>query len=1539
MSYMKLMLLDKEKITKMTLPEEVDGVFIMKYRPVASKVIKELSVEAHDGNWCVKSNEIFNIVVDNQIVLNTALHEYMHINVFLIGLDTMLDLYCLPTIDSNYSLMTICTTQLLIGSTNQCAIVFNNDNTNAVYAGIVNNNSSWYIAKPDEGNNIPIYLNDKIVTQSTYIKSGDIIFINGVKIIWMNSFIHVCGLPNTITFNSLYLTNYDLATDYDNQQYTPINEEESNIELYQAEDYFFHTPNLKQHVSEKNVVIDPPPPSPIPPDNGLITSSASITLLASSFSTGMSLMTSISSGAPLSRILPMGVTFGAMLIGSVFMPKYAKWYNARVLEKKEKFRLKKYAEYLESKAKEISTEMNKQKQILCDNYPSISNLLKTFNANNSFVWSREIKDEDFLQVRLGVGSHPAEITVQAPEEHFVLEEDQVYESIYDIVNASRILEDVPITFSLLNYRISAIICNNEIGQSFIDSIITQIALFHSAADLKIVFLNNEESSNYSLSYAKFLPHCFDKSKTLRFYSENSDEMKILSAYLMNIYKERVDEKEQNSEEVLEEKNEQRSYRKYETYYLVVTNDYMSAKSLPITDALLNADDNYGFSYLILDNSMKKLPNQCKAFVNVISNEGCIMERDLNNQTQFVPEYCDVNARTIGTQLMNIPIMEVDEQSQLPTSLSFLEMFGVSKIEQLNITNRWKNNDPTVSLATPIGVHTSGEVFTLDLHEKSQGPHGLIAGSTGSGKSEFIITFILSLCVNYHPDEVQFVLIDYKGGGLTGAFEKKDLGKIEPHIAGTITNLDAGQINRSLVSINSELKRRQRVFNESKSVTGESTIDIYKYQKYYREGIVKEPISHLFIISDEFAELKAQQPDFMNELVSTARIGRSLGVHLILATQKPSGVVNEQIWSNTRFRVCLKVASKSDSMEMLKRPEAASIKETGRYYLEVGYDEYFDIGQSGWAGAKYVPTDRIIKKVDNSIVFVNNTGGVIKTANNIVKKEAAVEMGDQLTNITKYLMEIAEKNDYHARKLWLDSIPEYVYIGNLAQKYNYVTSPYVLNPIIGEYDNPEGQAQHLLTLDLTNKGNTIIYGASGSGQDNLLSTIIYSSAIYHSPEEINFYVIDLGAETLKVFNKVPHVGDICTIDDTERITNLLVMLDTELDRRKQLFSDYNGEYNYYIKKSNEKLPYICCIINNYDVFLENFRKMGELLEPFYRDCSKYGIAFIITCSTGTVIRSKVSEYFQNKMCLRMGKDEDYRNILNAAKGLIPDNYKGRGIVKLDKKCYEFQTAYIYTPDLITDTIKSTGEKLSLKYNYKIKRVPVLPDTVTLDYVEGELTGLNNVPVGYDISSKTSYSYDFSKEIINIISANSLDGTIHFVYALSTLLSSIKNLKVKVIDFTKTIDSLQVGGEIVSTDFNNVISTISQEMANDAQSTVKHLYLFIGLSGLKNIVSEESFNLYKTFMSKAKTYKNTTMIILEEYDNLKKLQLETWYISNINKNAGIWIGEGVGTQNAITFKNLPMEVRKLEYKDMAFVGDKNGVTPIRLVVSGMEEDNEG
>src|SRR5699024_8410045 len=189
----------------------------------------------------------------------------------------------------------------------------------------------------------------------------------------------------------------------------------------------------------------------------------------------------------------------------------------------------------------------------------------------------------------------------------------------------------------------------------------------------------------------------------------------------------------------------------------------------------------------------------------------------------------------------------------------------------------------------------------------------------------------------------------------------------PHLLGTITNLDRAQALRALASIKAELQKRQRLFGEH------DVNHINQYQKLYKQVRASEPMPHLYLISDEFAELRAGQPDFMHEVVSTARIVRSFGILLILATQKPSGFVDEQIWSNSKFKLALNVQNQSDSNEVLKTPDAAEITLPGRSYLQVGNNEIYELFQSAWSGADYVPDKETYEQVDTTIYAINDLG--------------------------------------------------------------------------------------------------------------------------------------------------------------------------------------------------------------------------------------------------------------------------------------------------------------------------------------------------------------------------------------------------------------------------------------------------------------------------------------------------------------------------------------------------------------------------------------
>ena len=635
-------------------------------------------------------------------------------------------------------------------------------------------------------------------------------------------------------------------------------------------------------------------------------------------------------------------------------------------------------------------------------------------------------------------------------------------------------------------------------------------------------------------------------------------------------------------------------------------DIVKYKNLTIINKLLHSKDKKsGFGFACFAEKITDVPDGCSFFVDYQENKSTLFqsEMDEDNIVTFVPEFITpkIEYQKCLSLIANTPIKNnAETNGNLPDKLGFLEMYGVGRVEQLNSIKRWNDAQIVNTLAAPIGIDVNGNILSLDLHEKKHGPHGLVAGMTGSGKSEFIITYILSLCVNYSPDEVQFVLIDYKGGGLAGAFENRKTGIKLPHLVGTITNLDKSSMNRTLVSIKSELQRRQRVFNEVKEQLNTGTIDIYKYQKLYREGTIKNPMSHLFIICDEFAELKAQQPDFMDELVSAARIGRSLGIHLILATQKPSGVVDDQIWSNSKFKVCCKVQTADDSKEMLRKDDAAYIKESGRFYLQVGYDEIYVKGQSAYSGTLYKPSDTVVSNSnsdDSSIEFVDNLGNIIlssKSDSEVLNSNT--DLGDELGNVLKYLIDCAKSIGFENKQLWLDNVPENIYLYDLYKKYPAPNKKFIISPLIGEYDDPMNQKQGPVHLNVTELGNTWISGIYGSGKTTLLSTFIYSTCVNYSSFEVNFYIVDLLAENLKMYNSFPQVGDFISSSEPSKLKKLFSYLNQEVSKRKVYFSDKGSTFLNDAKKGESKYPNIIVVINGMDVFTDQyddlFNKIGE-----------------------------------------------------------------------------------------------------------------------------------------------------------------------------------------------------------------------------------------------------------------------------------------------------------------------------------------------------------
>ena len=1397
-------------------------------------------------------------------------------------------------------------------------------------ASIVFKDNNWYILDSNAEDNFRIFVNHQRVINRK-LKTGDIIFIGGLKIIWMGNFMKINNPGNRVMISSK-LQLMDSGPCEDNTMFTPTNPDEEIT--FNEEEYFFHKPRLRTIIEEKEIVIEAPPSSYLKEDVPFILSmGSSLTMLAFSGISAYNAYSDVSSGnKTFGEVIPNLILCVTMVIGSIIMPRLLKSYQKKMMLKMEDKRQKRYTEYLNEKENEINTIMKQHAQILHENNISLAECAEIIVNNKDKVWNREINDNDFLSVRVGLGNAPLSISIKAPEEHFTMEDDNLLEKVLSIKDKYTSLNNVPVTIDFIKNKIMAVVCNCPFEQDFLNGLILQLITFHSPNDLKIVFLTDKENE-YKWEYLKTLPHLFSDDKTIRFFASTNDESKKVLQYLEHEFNERFEKIADNTKMFDQEFNGQEAFKNYLPYYIIITDNYINIKSNKFITTLLNHPTNFGFSLCLFENLMKNIPNDCTTYAYVVKKTSCVFEKELtsNKQKNFTPDYNPlIDMQRMVLELSNIPIAPVAGIQQLPSLVSFLEMYNVGKIEQLNIAHRWKMSNPIVSLSAPIGVNEQGETFKLDLHEKYHGPHGLIAGSTGSGKSEFIMTYILSMCINYSPDEVQFVLIDYKGGGLAGAFENKETGVRVPHLIGTITNLDSNEINRSLVSIQSELKRRQKLFNDVRDNLGESTIDIYKYQKLYREGVINEPIAHLFIVSDEFAELKSQQPEFMTQLVQAARIGRSLGVHLILATQKPSGVVNDQIWSNSKFKICLKVATRSDSMEMLKRPEAASIKEAGRFYLQVGYDELFELGQSAWAGAKYVPTEKVIKKIDTSINFINNTGEIVKSINDVIKRENVEDHGEQLTNIVKYLSLLATKNNIKTKKLWLDSLSDEILINNLITKYGVTQKPYEIDAIIGEYDDPSNQTQGLYKINLNKKANIALYGMPGSGKENFISTYINSIVLYHSPSEINFYILDFGSETLKKYNKYLHVGDVVFIDEGEKIQNLIMTLQMEIERRKDLFSEYGGSYDSYIKESGKTIPMISVIINSYEVLVENYARLEDQLSALFRDGSKFGIHFLITSSTASGIRLRISQIFPNRIALQLPNDMDYRNLLNTERGVVPAHKFGRGITKLDDFSFEFQTAMLAKHDEMNNSINVLESKFKEKYpNIKAPKIVVLPTVVKKQDLE-KSTNLENVSIGIRKSKVNTCHFDFEKNIITPVIASTLENEIGFVYGLIESMSEIPNVTVRVIDLLDIFDESCSTVKCFKDNFDDLIQKIAIELNNDATNVNKNVFIFLGISKFKQLLSLDVKNIYNEVFTKINEKNKNKFIIMDNYNQFKDIESELWFRTNVDMTTGIWLGGNVANQMSLKFNNLSLDERKIDFRYMAFVVNKGKHSLIKYVV---------
>ena len=1505
---MKIILESHNKLVKTILPEVISG----NYWVVDAMNKNLINVEAENNSWILKSNTEIKIsnTLDNSVLSNVNALDSVQLNIgdkiFLINSITQEKyiLHIMPTYHENVNLIVdfnrvkkfVIGNNLVGKAKYKNDIDINNKNLSSNQVLISLEKEGLKVTNLDINN--ALYINNLLVTESL-INSGDILFFSGIYIYVFGSLFLISDVNNSVNYDSLVFSKRLLCQNNVND-YTNI--VDKHVDVYEKNKYFQRPPRFKRSITTKTFDIDPPTQKENQQEMPLIfTIAPMLTMGMTSLITGVNSLNKIMTGeSTLKNEWTSLLITGCMLLTMVFFPLMQKFYVKIQKKRKEAKRRKKYKKYISTKREEIFAEIEYQKQVLIEDYLPLRNVEAIILNNLRNLWERKLEHKDFLDLRLGVGTRKPDIDIKYPQEHFTMEEDDLKDIITELVNESKDIENVPITVNLVENNKLGLLGNDELLKRYLDGLLLQVVAYHGYDMLRLVILTEDTKCNYWDKYRN-LPFVWNNEKTLRYYATNQDEINKVTGFLKEEFNYRKSIIGNN--DVI--------YSSFLPYYLIIADDINLVKNNILIKEILESKQNYGYSVVMLSDQLDLLPNECATFINVDPTSSGVFTNEMTqeNQLVFSPDFVDFDIKRSISKVSNVPLDIANGKFILPKKYSFLEMYDVGNVNQLNILNRWKTSDVVNTLEAPVGIDEAAQAFKIDLHEKAHGPHGLIAGMTGSGKSEWIITYILSMAVNYSPEEVQFVLIDYKGGGLALTFDDQENGIKLPHVVGTITNLDIVEIKRSLASIESELKRRQTMFKKAREALNESSMDIYKYQSLYRQGKVKEPMSHLFIISDEFAELKAQQPEFMDQLISTARIGRSLGVHLILATQKPSGVVDDQIWSNSKFRVCLKVQDKSDSNDMLKCPDAAMLKDTGRFYFQVGYNELFAKGQSAYAGCPYFEADKKVEQVDADVEFVSGMGNVLK-ASNIEKNNTQYEFkGEELPNILNHIIDVSKTIDLKITPLWLTRIPGVIYVDKLREKYNYIKEDYILNPIIGEYDDPSRQQQGLLTLPLSQDGNVIIYGSSGSGKEHLLTTILWSIISNHSIQEVNTYILDFGSQILNNFEAAPHVGDIIHSGMDEKIENLFKFINSEISKRRKKFVSFNGNYSDFIKESDEKIPSILVIINQFEVFADLYENYLDAISEITRDSARYGIYFILTSSSITGIKTKISQNFKTILTLQLNDEMDYRNVIGNTNGLIPSKLVGRGLIKLDR-VVEFQTAYAKNKDTLYDEIKTGCVKLFMQYKMKARPIPVLPEIVSFNDINSNID-LAHIPVGLIKKSLSPAYINLKNNKAHLIAARFFDDAISFIDNLIYVLNNTDKFNAFIFDTNFIYEEFNYSNiKYVAENFNDnlkIIDNYSSQIDkvlkknNNNKKSIANIKecvcVILGIDSFVKNLDDDNRILFNNIVNSTKEHGKIHFIFVDSANNLKKNEFEQWYKDLVDTSTGLYLGDGFAEQYAI------------------------------------------
>ncbi|MGW3950133.1 FtsK/SpoIIIE domain-containing protein [Streptomyces sp. NPDC004752] len=875
------------------------------------------------------------------------------------------------------------------------------------------------------------------------------------------------------------------------------------------------------------------------------------------------------------------------------------------------------------------------------------------------LWERRRTDRDHLLIRFGTGRLPSEVVLDDPEQ-----DEHRRQVTWHI-------EDAPVALSLRSLGVIGIAGPGDSARALGRWTVAQTTALHSPMDVQFYVLS-ENSAQPSWDWVRWLPHA---------RPTGGQDANVLIGTDAETVGARIGELTQilDGRKKAAEQNRGQRTDFSDPDIVVVWDGSRRLRSLPGVVRLLREGPAVSMYALCLDAEERFLPGECQAFVVAEpkaqeydspaqqavqqptpggfpsfhawhtttnqENEPAAQDRELRLRVEeagaerikdvrpdFVSApWCLRLARSLS------PLRDISgetEDSALPGASRLLDVLQLEPPTGDAITARWRMGGQ--STLAVIGESYDGP-FGIDM--RKDGPHGLIAGTTGSGKSELLQTIVASLAVANTPQNMTFVLVDYKGGS---AF--KDCVKL-PHTVGMVTDLDAHLVERALESLGAELKRREHI------LAAADAKDIEDYQDLVRRDPSHPPVPRLLIVIDEFASMVRDLPDFVTGLVNIAQRGRSLGIHLLLATQRPSGVVSPEIRANTNLRIALRVTDGGESSDVIDSPEAGHISKNtpGRAYVRLGHASLVPF-QSGRVGGRRPGA------ADPTALapWVGELAWAELGRAALVKPKAEAREDEEITDLKVLVDAVRDANTTLGipaqHSPWLPALSETLLLDEVETPVA-ALAPGRLPPApYGVEDLPADQARRPVVVDFATFGHLMIGGAPRSGRSQVLRTIAGSLARTHSCADVHLYGIDCGNGALNALTRLPHCGAVVGRNQTERVIRLVNRLKGELSRRQDLLADKGfadiGEQRA-AAPEDQRLPHLVVLLDRWEGWVPTLGEIdhGSLtdeLTTMMREGASVGIHLVLT-GDRTLLVGRIATLTEDKYGLRLADRSDFSTL--------------------------------------------------------------------------------------------------------------------------------------------------------------------------------------------------------------------------------------------------------------------------------------------------------